>query len=558
MTFLAGALLLDPQSYAGLGESAVATVLFFSNILFLGQSGYFAAPSLQKPLLHTWSLSVEEQFYIVFPIFLSFVKKYGKGRYVVSVLIFLVVSFLVNVLLIERYPKETFFYMHSRAWELLFGSVVALCHVRLSCSFRGNKWLSLFGFVLIVYAVCLYDESLVYSGYYALLPVIGAAMMIFTEPDNVFSVLRRFLESKIMVFIGRISYSLYLWHWVIIVYYRYWVNRSLFPYEKVMLVLVPIILAYFLWRFVEKPFRVQGGIIHERRRLFVYSAIVMFVLSAVGVSVCLSKGFPKRLDIGVDAETVTRVRDEHAWKFRLKNGILGASEVSPSFVLWGDSHAEALAPAVHQMAEKYGFSGYIRVDGGAPPILGVERSKIGYDLIKRNNDVISFIASHPEVEYVFLACNYNGYKDNNRYSVNGERADAEKLSVAIQSTVRVLTGMQKKVVFITQCPRIDNEPLKLLWISVLKGSDYRDQLPSFASYRESVRWMDDLLGVLSAENDVYVIDIYKDLFDDHGSVRIVEGKNLIYSDAGHLSVSGARYLAPLLDGVFREMTEDER
>lgn len=211
-TVVAGAFLYDFVSFKELGKSIVATTLFSSNIHFWHQAGYFDTESIRKPLLHTWSLAVEEQFYIVFPLLLLAINRFGKKLYLPWLLGIGLLSLFASIYGIYSNPSVTFYMVPTRAWELLAGSILALQRIPLLKSNSYRNLFSVTGFGLICYSVVCYTEATLFPGANALAPVIGASLIIYSGMEGGASTVKKFLSVKPLVSIGLISYSLYLWH----------------------------------------------------------------------------------------------------------------------------------------------------------------------------------------------------------------------------------------------------------------------------------------------------------------------------------------------------------
>ena len=179
-TLIIGAFLFDYQSFKGLGESITATTLFSSNILFWHQSGYFDSSSLLKPLLHTWSLAVEEQFYIFFPLLLISINRFSKKRYMPWLLGLCLISFSLSLYGVYTYQTATFYLVPTRAWELLSGAILALGVIpQLQSSLHRNLF-SIVGLCLIIFSVGVYTEATLFPGAAALAPVLGASLIIYS------------------------------------------------------------------------------------------------------------------------------------------------------------------------------------------------------------------------------------------------------------------------------------------------------------------------------------------------------------------------------------------
>lgn len=260
------------------GQSLVAVSLFLSNVLFWAESGYFDQIAELKPLLHTWSLAVEEQFYVLFPILLLALTRFWKNKVFVTLLVLLVLSLAAAEYGSYYFPEAAFYFLPTRAWELLIGAVVAL-HLlereRDEVSSNIQNLLGLLGLVLIAGSVFLIDKSDRFPGLIALFPTIGTALIIvFAREDTVAG---RILSQRVLVFVGLISYSSYLWHQPIFAFLRMNVLEEPSTLLMTALSVVSLFIGYLSWRFVESPFRNRQWI--PRKPLFsaLFVATVFFV-----------------------------------------------------------------------------------------------------------------------------------------------------------------------------------------------------------------------------------------------------------------------------------------
>ncbi len=231
VTGMVGFVLLMPGEFEDLGESIATTALFTSNFLFFNEAGYFDAPAETKPLLHTWSLAIEEQFYLLFPVILTFVIVRIKGSLPRWIWGIAIISFSVSALTIEDSPNAAFYLLPSRAWELMTGALVALWLREGGAKIMGTAllpeaigWIGLAG---VVFAALSFNANTVFPGFAALLPCVGTAMVLICGDARPGSQLRRVLSLKPLVVIGLISYSLYLWHWPLLVYAKLYLLRNL-------------------------------------------------------------------------------------------------------------------------------------------------------------------------------------------------------------------------------------------------------------------------------------------------------------------------------------------
>ncbi len=275
--------LMTPGELKDFALSIIATSMFSSNILFWQEAGYFAGPNELKPLLHTWSLAVEEQYYLLFPLFLALTWKLGF-KWILGLLIIAASSSLIlSQLATSNFPVANFYLLPTRGWELLIGVFVAFYLVT-----KNNEssllphWLSelaaLLGVFLIGYAVLVFDSLTPFPGLWALIPCIGTALIILFATPKTF--VGRFLSLKIIVGVGLISYSLYLWHQPLFAFARIYSQEDLTTNAYFFLIFLSFLFAYISWRYVEKIFREKNRI--SANCIFVGSGMISLLLVLLG------------------------------------------------------------------------------------------------------------------------------------------------------------------------------------------------------------------------------------------------------------------------------------
>lgn len=253
VTLVVGTVVLLPSDLHGLTRSAAASALFYSNIYFWKTSSYFAASAELKPLLHTWSLAVEEQYYIVFPALMLLIARAGaSARRWLAVL--LAASFGLSVWGVSRFPEATYYLLPTRGWELLLGAILALGIVPAPKQASVRELAGLAGLGMILWGALRFDATTAFPGAYALLPCFGATLVIWAGTSRV----NRLLGLRPLVFVGLISYSLYLWHWPVIVFARYQGYFFGTTAQIAAVCLTSFGLAVLSWRFVETPFRTRS------------------------------------------------------------------------------------------------------------------------------------------------------------------------------------------------------------------------------------------------------------------------------------------------------------
>lgn len=283
-------LLLTPDQMREFGHSLIAVPIFASNFLFWMEADYFATDSGLKPLIHTWSLAVEEQFYIFFPLLVVAIFWLGRNLLVPALLLITAVSLVLADWSSLHHPEASFFLLHTRAWELLIGSLAAIAYlrgVRVSPAFANL--LSIGGMIMVVGALALFTEETRHPGYLTLFPVMGTALLLLFGTTTTLP--GRLLSTFPFVWIGLISYSLYLWHQPLFAFTRMYLIGAE-PIDLAIPMAVSFVLAYLSWRFVEAPFRNRTLV--ALPRIVGTSAVFTLVPIYLGFAVTLADGFPAR------------------------------------------------------------------------------------------------------------------------------------------------------------------------------------------------------------------------------------------------------------------------
>ena len=328
---------LLPTDTVNFAKSLIGVSTFSSNIIFWLDSGYFDTAAELKPLLHTWSLAVEEQYYLLFPLFMIIAVRLGLRRSLtILVIIFIASLILANWASLNR-PSAAFYLLPTRAWEILLGCFIAFYGsriYRIKIPIILQQIFGTLGILLIVFSILYFNEETPSPGIYMLCPTIGAALVIIFATKGTF--VQYVLSSRLMVGIGLISYSLYLWHQPIFAFFKYINLDPLGPTEILLLVALAFILAYLTWRFIETPFRDRKRI---NRKITLSLALASFlVLLGAALALVEKRGFPQKLDriYSVQDQEKENSLREHFVAF---TG--GPEETKPIIVVLGDSHVDA-------------------------------------------------------------------------------------------------------------------------------------------------------------------------------------------------------------------------
>ncbi|MGA7457973.1 MAG: acyltransferase family protein, partial [Methyloceanibacter sp.] len=502
---LAGMIFL-PKQLRGFDESLLAATFFVSNIYFYSDTGYFAARPDTLPLLHTWSLSIEEQFYIVFPLLLSLAIAFSRRVWVGLIAVLFVLSLAASIWVTPINPAAAFYLAPMRVWELMLGALLAARILPRIESQAVREMLALAGVALIAYAVFRFSTATPFPGSAALIPCLGAALLIYAGEDEGTSLAAKFLSLWPVVFIGLISYSLYLWHWPLLVFARYWNVTPLSGWQSVAIVIASFILAALSWRYIEQPFRRKRAAIP--RRIFIASAATAMGLAVAFGLTTVSAGWPTRfspqvLAIGNDIV----MPDSRRSKFKScreqppeRPCLLGAA-VKPNYAIWGDSHAGTMLPTLDNFAGHHGIALQAFVQPGCPPLVDIDFRSPGTPegCMARNAKTLAALESAQDVSTVILMSRAAGYikgalegeqprMRSTMFGPNGEELDLKARTAVWERqfdvTVDRLLAAGKTVVLVYPVPEIGYSVPSALRRVLATGRDPASLNPPLAAFQE--------------------------------------------------------------------------
>ncbi|MGI4837234.1 MAG: acyltransferase family protein [Janthinobacterium lividum] len=557
VTLALGWLLLTPKDYSELGRATRYQALFISNLLYMRQDGYFEPASDLKPLLHTWSLAVEEQYYIFFPLLMMVLMRYLRHwRWVLFAV--LLVSFGLNVGHIDRKPEVAFFSLPARAWELLCGAMLAVLPAPKSAV---RPWIyqvaGLAGLAAVLVAVFTFDASTKFPGWAALLPVLGATALIWSGAQGSTWV-GQLLSTRVMVWIGLLSYSLYLWHWPVYVYANAVSVDGIQPLEAAAWIALALGLAWVSLRFVELPFR-EKRVLAGRNALLVGALLAIVVLAAMGAVVRSQEGFPQRLsakemeyaqsrdwNAGQEDCMVLSFNDTHLDKACLA----GKGQQGPATLLfWGDSHAAALWPAIQATAKSQGRQIWLYSMSACPPILSSAPRERCTSFNERTMKRVVELG----IKQVVLASNWGYYM----YSFEGadkrmmlnphdtKQQAEQRLAAGVTARVAALRQAGVEVWLFKQVPLQRKGAVERLTSLARIGRSPEGLGRPLDEHLARDRFINTLFDSLSAADPgVRIIDPTSLMCPDR-ICNIEADGHLLYKDVDHLSDFGGARMSPL-------------
>jgi peptidoglycan/LPS O-acetylase OafA/YrhL len=569
-----GYLIYAPDDLRRLAQAIVATALFFSNVLFWWQSGYFGAEIDQLPLLHTWSLSIEEQFYATFPIYVLFLNRYSPSRQFHTTLALAASSFILSALLVHLFPVATFFLPFTRAWELLIGALLALAPIPKLEEATYRPVFTLAGVAIIGTAVFFYSDRTTFPGVAALLPVLGTALLIWAGRDTRDPV-TRLLSHRWMVFVGKRSYSLYLWHFPLLAFSSYLSVNEL-SWSRITLILaLSSAISLVSWQFIEQPFRSSRSWPIAYRPFFASVVVTICIFCGVGLYIVNSGGLTNRMTYeSMQILTEANDFDEDRLYCALKGPPVpqGAScrlgrhsTEPPQFVLWGDSHAEAWRPAFDDIAARYDKSGVFVGRVACAPVIDIERIDEP-DCIRQNAKIMDYIVSSPSIRTVILSARWALWAEGSRYKREsrkpstvylatlggnspGQPQNRMVLAFGMHETLTALRAAGKDVWLIGPVPEVGYSVPKSMYVQKLGINPNLEIRPTREELQRRQNFVISLFESLEKEFRVRVIWPDAKLCDQQ-FCQIEENGTPLYIDDNHLSIYGARSVETLFTRIF--------
>jgi peptidoglycan/LPS O-acetylase OafA/YrhL len=567
VSLLAGAMLLLPQDFAYLARNAASAGAFLSNFSYWLQTDYFHGDAKARVLLHTWSLGVEEQFYLTFPLLLLFFAKFGRDILARVLVAIALLSLVACIWMSSLEPSTAFYLFPFRAWEFLIGALLALGVFGDATTPKGRHGSSIIGLLLVIASVVTFDDMTPFPGANALLPCLGAMLLIRGGADTPVG---RMLSTEPLRFVGRISYSVYLWHWPLIVFVNYAVIRPLTLFENLGLAAISLGLGYLSWRFVEQPFRRP---VEHKSSLTVLklAGAATAVICGVASLVYIDRGMPERFpEKTVALASYTKSMNPESDKCGDVDLQLAPSSTctignpgKANVMLWGDSHAGTLFGALTDI----GNDGQGIVYGATPqcpPLFDMGTSR---ECMKGNQRRLNHLLSHPEIDTVIVAARWSLYLDG-RLTTMGDaennvgvpalmRADGvpyplfsnrarDAFRAGLDQLVERLLAADKQVVLVYPVPETGFDIPSTLALMNNRGENPASFTIPRAEYVDRQQHALRILDGLGHRQGL--TRIYPDrIFCPHSRCLTYAKGAPLYFDSHHLSIPGARMLKPSLE-----------
>lgn len=545
-------LALDMKDFS---KSLVAVSTFSSNILFWSETGYWGTINELKPLLHTWSLAVEEQYYILFPLFLMLMWNLRKRWILSFIMIIAAISLVISQWGAYNKPSANFFLLPTRGWELALGASIAFYFLygkntvsRFLHHKSVSEVLGLVGILMIGYAVFAFDKSVPFPSFYALVPTIGAGLIIIFSSSK--TMVGQLLGTKVLVGIGLISYSAYLWHQPLFAFAR---HRSLTePNELLFWILAALTfpLAYLSWRYVEKPFRKKNVL--NRKAIFAFVMIGSLAFISIGMVGYLTDGFngrPTKSNLTLQS-IAEKMKDNTGLNPTCDGSFTSHCRTSnaPEIIIWGDSFAMHLVQGI--MASQKNAKIIQMTKSACGPffdIAPINRPSLlaswAQDCLKFNEKVRDWLIENKTVKYAVLSSPFNQYLSKNMSILlrNGELVKAN-IDLVIKEMRKTLSELE--IMGITP---IVFSPPPANGINIgrcLARASYLGLDLDSCNFRVDEIAQDRLAtySFLESISKYHRVVFLNNLLCDNSMCNTHIGSAFIYRDGGHLSHEGSAAL----------------
>ena len=403
VTYLTSWHILNPFDLKELSQSIFATSIFSSNVFFYLKTGYFDTASELKPLLHTWSLAVEEQYYVIFPCFLILAWKIGRRFCFWSIGVLTFISLIISEWSSINYPSANFYLPHTRAWEILAGSMAAF----LVCdrNVKGNNYLASVGIIALMASIVFFNDSMRLPGLYMLIPVSGTVLIILYASKD--TLIGQILSFQPLVYVGLVSYSAYLWHQPIFALAKHYFLDELGPLIIGNLLIMIFALSYLTWKYVEKPFRKQIPNGKNPWKTLTIASFSLAIIGTMGMYGHLERGFPSR------NENMLRLAQNRglAWECSgaTTHNEACISKPAPKIAVWGDSNAMHFTSALATSFQNAGVHQFTL--SACPPVPNYKDAprKSTISCEDFNSRILEYLLNRDAhtIDTVFLASTFN-------------------------------------------------------------------------------------------------------------------------------------------------------
>lgn len=569
---------LDADEYKMLGKHVAAGVGFIQNFILWGELGYFDINSELKPLLHLWSLAIEEQFYLFFPLIIWFAWRI-RLNLLTLILAISIVSLILNLYSVRIDPTGTFYFPHTRIWELMAG--VILAHVvsmsnpipsqtgtkKFFTPFRerireNKQTISYIGLGLILVSIFVFDKNHHYPGWRAVVPVLGATLLIYAGPNSWIN--KHLLSNKLITFIGLISYPLYLWHWPLLSFARIIESEPLSISLRVIIVAISIIFATLTYILIEKPIRSAN----IQRFWALALILIMFCIGVLGVLVYereLTSKLGGKVQSVKEWETLRPTFEENCgtffpeWNDRrdsFKCAFLMMGK--PEITVIGDSHARRIFIGISHYIREEHNTGFF-ANGCSMPFYDIsvgvhEKSRTKdyqYPRAKQINQALDFSINDPSVKLIILttsAC-WNNIVDIRNLD---EKNAAHIVESKMRLTFERLSQSGKQVIYVLDNPLLDFDPKSCVSRPFrINSNNITCKMKRETFDKQRVQYFEIVNRVLSDYPRVKVFDVASKLCDSDFCYSVINNE-LLYHDRSHLGYDGSKYIGQFMIPLIKD------
>ena len=518
----------DFEAYA---RTLLHTILSTNNFhLWVNNRQYFSENSELIPLLHTWSLSVEEQFYFIWPSLLLLLYKVESARIKATLIaVFLIVGFIVSIYLTKTDPNTAYFLLPGRIFELGIGAGLALFWHQLPITRkRTNNLFSIIGLLLILIPAILLEKASEFPGLNALWPCLGAAFLIFSNKENneEIGVINQVLKNKFIVSIGLISYSLYLWHWPIFAFTKYF-GQSLTGSVRIAALVLIFALSYLSWKYIEQPFRTTLKFDFKKTLVYILLPILVIYGAIYGV-VDAKDGFPERFpnlsEFNPKKNYPNKIRKECFDKFKIGNCeecFLGVKKDSLDGVLIGDSYANHTAAFLDVLAKDAGLYLHDSAAGGYALLANVDEDN---NPLKDEKYGIDRLEYAKKFKTIYIAANWD--------IISTSEANCNRIT----KTISELIVLNKNIVIFDCLNRMPE--MKLHKLKLAKAyPKYFSESPIFEAQKRSDHYL--VYELKRKFPSLIVIDLNETVKIGTKFTTTLHN-SIVYRNEDHLNISGAK------------------
>ncbi len=547
-TTVAAILLLLPMDLVGYARSLLATVGFVANIYFWRDTDYFSRLADEKPLLHMWSLGVEEQFYVLFPVLLWLLARYFRKRVAICIVAVVLVSLVFNAFLVRvGGALPAFYLLPARAWELGLGAAIVFVPTGAGRHRGIGAILSVIGLILIGLGLLAGTSALPPWLPEALPVTVGTALLVWTGACR--GAVSRCLSWRPVVFVGLISYSLYLWHWPIIVLLKYYLVRELSPLDVCIATILMSGCAVISWWYVERPFRSSAMPMVRVRYAALGGSVVAI---AAGLVLMATKGLPSRLSPAaakINAAVGTNYRcavSDYLYLSQSRACVLELPSRDPreaEVVLLGNSHAQMYAPVVRDILRELSLRGLLVPANGCLPTYRVNISQACVELADRNIDAVVEL---PRVRVVIIGTTWSDHMANG----GGEDSAGQAMAVTagLDRTIDRLLSAGKRVVLIGPIPTPNWDVASIASRDLAFGWPVRR--PLFESQSEFLQRHSAQIAHFAGRRDIEFVRADQAICADGRCSYILDGRSL-FADDNHLAAAELLRFQPAIEAALR-------